>query len=433
MEKYLYEQNIHWGHELYAAGIEREQLTAIMALIEIDQVIAITGIRRCGKSYLLKQIANQLISNGVPRENILLLNLELPSFGSEGSNRILDTIIELYLRLKNPEGRLYIFLDEIQTISEWEIWLKYNYDQKKGKLKFFITGSNSGLLSSEFASRLSGRIIEKLLFPFSFKEYLTARDYTGFSNQELSNNKQQILHYLDQYMEYGGMPELLNVKQVEVKRELLLSYFNTIIFKDIIARYSLRNNQVVPKLALFLLSNSSSLLNIKKLADYLRISKREVLRDYLDYLEQVYLNFVICKFDYSLKVQLLSQKKGYCIDNGFVNLLPLRFSQNQGKQLENLVFLELKRRGNKVYYYQKNGYECDFIVFDLLQEPGAYQVCHEINENTRKREITGLLAGCQKLGITSGSIITFEQEDEEIIDGVKISTIPYWKWVLTSI
>ena len=430
MERYLFDQNLHWQGNTFDAGIHRELLSKIKTLIEIDQIIAVSGVRRCGKSFLLEQIINYLLSEDVPPENILLVNLEFPVFSSENSNEILNQVFELYLRLKNPTGKLYVFLDEIQTVENWETWLKYNYDQRKSKIKFFITGSNSQLLSSEFASRLSGRVIEKKLYPFSLAEILDFYEVNHSNEQSIYQQKEKFLHYVDQYLDYGGMPELLAVELVETKRELLLAYFNTIIYKDIIPRFSIRGDKTIYRLAIYLLANSTSLLNVKKLSEYLKIAKREQTRLYLDYLQQAYMNFVLPKFDFSQKTQLLSQKKTYAIDTGFVNLLPLRFSMNKGKLLENAVFLELMKRYNEVFFHRENGSECDFIVYDQLGTKAVYQVCYEINEKNRGREIKGLLSGCLKIGAKSGNIITYDQNENVMENGVKIRMIPFWKWIL---
>jgi len=431
MKKYLYDQNLHWQEKKYESGVQRELLSEIKLVLDTDQIIAISGVRRCGKSFLLKQIINYLTETGVQSQNILFLNLEFPTYASENSNEILSQVFELYFRIQNPEGKLYIFLDEIQTINEWEKWLKYQYDQRKGKIKFFITGSNSQFLSSEFASRLSGRVIEKVLFPFSFSEVLDFHKISHSNMQEIYTQKEKILHYFDQYLEYGGMPELLPIELIETKRELLLSYFNTIIYKDVIPRFSIRSDKTVYRLALYLLSNSASLMNIKKMSEYLQIKKREQTRLFLDYLQQSYLNFILTKFDFSHKIQLLSQKKIYSIDTGFVNLLPLRFSANKGKLLENVVFLELKKRFDDVYYFRNDSGESDFIVHNQLKQIGAYQVCYELDESNRSREFKGLALGCKKINIKKGYIITFDQEDILQEKDIEIEMIPFWKWALS--
>ena len=308
--------------------------------------------------------------------------------------------------------------------------MKYNYDQRKGEIKFFVTGFNSQLLSSEFASRLSGRVIEKKLYPFSFAEVLDFHNISHHNTQIIYNQKEKILYYFNQFLEYGGMPELLPIELIETKRELLLSYFNTIIYKDIIPRFSIRSDKTFYRLALYLLANATSLMNIKKISEYLSISKREQTRLYLEYLQQAYMNFVLTKFDFSQKTQLLSQKKTYAIDTGFMNLLPLRFSQNKGKLLENAVFLELKKRYKEVYFYRDNIGECDFIVYDQLNKIAAYQVCFEIDETNRNREIKGLMAGCMKINTKKGYIISYDQNEIVMYKDIEIKIIPYWQWIL---
>lgn len=428
MEKYLYEQNIHWQNQNYDSGIRRELLDKFKALCDIDQVIAISGIRQCGKSFLLKQLINYLLYNGIHPDNILFTNLELPAFAGEQTSKILDTVLQTYRKIKDPKGKIFLFLDEIQTIPNWETWLKYNYDQNKGKLKIFITGSNSQLLSSEFATKLSGRIIEKQLYPFSFTEMLSFYGVSFENEQKIILNKEKILHYFDQYLNYGSMPETLHTESLEIRRELLSSYFNTIIYKDIVPRFSVRDSHLIQNLALYLLGNSTSLLNLKKIADSLH-SHRNTIRDYVYYLEQAFMSFIIPKFNYSHKVQLLSQKKSYSIDNGFISLLAFRFSVNQGKLLENIVFLELKHRYNWIYYY-KNLKECDFIVYEHLKDKLAVQVCYSLTDENIKRELKGLKNGCDKIKAREGYILNYDKEDEVKYEGIKVHIIPVWKWML---
>jgi hypothetical protein len=428
IEKYLYEQNIHWQNQPYDAGIERECLESIKIIIDTDQVIAISGVRRCGKSFLLKQIMNQLIDSGIRIENIVFVNLELPSFSLEQNADILDQIVFEYKKIKNPQGKIYYFLDEIQTIPNWKIWLKYNYDLYKGKVKFFITGSNSQLLSSEFATKLSGRVIEKTLFPFSFRELLRYYDLSVSDNQDMILKKEQIMHYFDMYLNVGSMPETLANLSLEVKRELLSSYLNAILFKDVVPRFSVRDLMLIQNLTMYLMGNTTSLLNYKKIATILH-SNRNTIRDYINYIEKAFLNITLSKFDYSQKTQLLSSKKSYFIDNGFINLLAFRFSLNQGNLLENIVLLHLKRKYDQIYYYKNQG-ECDFIVYQYMKEKMAVQVTYKLNEKNRKRELKGLKQGCEKIDIKEGYILTYNDYDTIQYDGIKVSVLPVWDWLL---
>jgi len=428
IEKYLYEQNVHWQNQPYDAGIERESLELIKILIDTDQIIAISGVRRSGKSFLLKQIINQLIDTGIKIENILFVNLELPFFSLEQNTDILDKIVLEYKKMKNPHGKIYFFLDEIQSIPNWETWVKYNYDLYKGKIKFFITGSNSELLSSEFATKLSGRVIEKKLFPFSFKELLTYYNISVSDSQDIILKKEQIMHYFDMYLNFGSMPETLANSSLEIKRELLSSYLNAILFKDIVPRFSVRDSLLIQNLTMYLMGNNSSLLNYKKIANILH-SNRNTIRDYINYIEKACLNFTISKFDYSQKTQFLSSKKSYFIDNGFINLLAFRFSLNKGNLLENIVFLHLKKKYDNVYYFKNQG-ECDFIVYQYMKEKMAIQVTYKLDEKNRKRELKGLKLGCEKIELKEGNILTYNDYDTIQYDGIKISVLPVWDWLL---
>ncbi|MBF0451423.1 MAG: ATP-binding protein [Candidatus Magnetomorum sp.] len=428
IEKYLYEQNIHWQNQSYDAGIEREILSSIKILMDIDQIIAISGVRRCGKSFLLKQLINILTDSGIKRENILFVNLELPSFSGEQHTDILDKIVLEYIKMKKPQGQIYYFLDEIQTIPHWEIWLKYHYDQYKGKVKFFITGSNSQLLSSEFATKLSGRVIEKKLFPFSFSELLKYYGIFVSDSQDMTRKKEQIMHYFDMYLNSGAMPETLANESLEIKRELLSSYLNAILFKDIVPRFSVRDSILIQNLTMYLMGNSSALLNYNKIANTLH-SNRNTIRDYITYIEKAYLNFTLPKFDYSQKTQLLSSKKSYFIDTGFINLLAFRFSLNTGNLLENIVLLHLIRKYDHIYYYKNQG-ECDFIVYQYMKEQMAIQVTYELNDNNYKRELKGLKLGCDKIKIKEGYILTYNDYDTIQYEGIKVFVLPVWDWLL---
>jgi hypothetical protein len=430
LESYLVEQNLHWMGRHYPTGVRRELLDDVIKLLDMDHILAISGVRRCGKSFLMKQIINRLLDQSVAPENILMVNFDFPAFAGRPAEEILDTITREYRRIKQPQGKLYLFFDEIQTLPKWEIWLKYQYDLHKGSMKFFLTGSNSALLSSDYAARLTGRLIEKQLFPFSFAEFLVFHGIDPRSPEELILNAETILNRFEHYLNYGAMPEVVEQAENRLKTDLLSTYFNTIIYKDIAGRFGVRDTMLLKDVALYLLGQFTNPINLKKLAEQFSIS-RDTGRDLIKFLEMSYFIFSLSKFSYSHRTQLLSQKKTFAVDNGFSALLPVRFTPDRGRLLEQVVYLELKRRHAQIFYY-KNQRECDFLIYDYGREAAAFQVCHDLNENNQQREIQGLAVGCRELKIEHGTILTWNQEDELERNGIHISVIPVWKWLLTN-
>ena len=428
LEDYLYEQNLHWQGQLFDAGTERELLTNLSPLMDIDHILAISGIRRCGKSFLMKQLINHLLDKGTPPENILFANLELPSFSGQPAVKVLDELWDTFSTLKNPKGKIYLFLDEIQTLQKWEVWVKYNYDLRKGDLKFVITGSNSHLLSSEWATLLTGRVIEKKLYPFSLREILQFQKMVFNSPEGRSLNRNRIRAAFNNYLQEGGMPELLSIEAQETKRELLTSYFNTIIYRDIVPRFAIRHSGLLKDLAIYLTGQPASLININKLADIFQ-SNRTILKEFSSFLQLSFLVMFLEKFDYSAKKRELALRKGFIVDNGFATFLPIRFSQDKGKLLENLVCVELVRRFNKVFYW-KNHNECDFIIYDPRQGSQAIQVCYTLDENNRGRELAGLKAGCDFLKLKKGLILTFDQTDQFEYKNLTVNIVPVYQWLL---
>lgn len=425
IETYLYEQNIHWQGTLYNAGTRREALDDLLKLMDIDHILAISGVRRCGKSFLMKQIINALIEHKIPPENILLVNLELPALAGP-ADQVFNEIWESFQKIKNPQGRLYLFLDEVQTLPNWEKWVKYQYDLHKGNIKFIVTGSNSQLLSSEFATLLSGRVIEKRLFPFSFRELLRHHGIDSSDPQTLALEKNKVMRFFENLLYNGGMPETLNLEQREVQREIIAAYFDTIIYKDIVPRFSVRQSRLLKDLAVYLVQNVTSIVNINKLAGIFD-SNRNSLKEFVSYLESSLLISLFEKFDFSAKKRSLAFKKIYSIDNAFYSLIPLRFSPDNGKLLENLVAVELQRRYSQVFYW-KNHNECDFVCFEDNKAVEAIQVCYRLNENNRAREIAGLEAACKYLGLEQGTILTFNQTE---LQNMPYDVKPVSKWLLT--
>ncbi len=425
-EDYLLRQNTHWQGKPFQAGTRREALNRVISFLPLDQTIAITGIRRCGKSFLLKQTINHLLQQKTDPASILFVNLDAPPFTGKPAHEILDPIYETFLKLKQPRGRQFLLLDEVQNLPQWENWIKYQYDQNKGGLKFILTGSNSQMLSSELASRSTGRVVELALFPFSFREYLQYHDNLPLDRQVFLQQRPAIMHLLDLYLQYGGMPELLTVEESEARRALLISYFDAILYKDIIPRFSVREQGLLNDLAVLLVGASAEIVNLSRLATRFRTT-RNTLREYIDYLEKAFLLSLLQKFSFSHQTRLDSFKKCFALDTGMANLLPILFSPDRGKLLETLVCTELRRRHDHVFYYRDKN-ECDFLVQDRAGEMQGIQVCYRLGKDNLAREIAGLTETKTNFQTGSSLLLVYEQESE--LTGTSELTIqPVAEWL----
>jgi len=409
----------------------------------VNKIIAIVGPRRSGKTYLLFWLAKELLSKGVPREKIIYVNFEDPRllpFEARNFEVILDSYRELYPEVySEPDtAKAYLFLDEIQVVKNWEIAVRRIYDTRN--FFIFITGSSSKVLSSEIATQLRGRAITFELFPFSFKEVLNAR---GIKIDELtfySGTRFSILKAFEEYLSYGGFPEVVLTEEKELKLRILKSYVETMFLKDLVERYEVRNQVVLRELVKYLATNVSSLFSVSAFFKWIKqaypVTKRTLI-NYLDYLEDSRLFFLLRRYSFSLKEQALSPRKCYIVDLGLREVFGHRHSQDTGKSLENLVFIGLmERKARKplldVYFWRdSNKREVDFVVTEGGRVTELIQVCAEFpGPGIKERETKPLVAAAQKLKCDNLSVVTMNYEGEEIIEKKKIKFVPAWKWLL---
>ncbi len=377
--------------------------------LKTKQIVVISGIRRAGKSTLLRQFSKKL-------KDFYYINFE--------DERLVDFTVEDFNNLmiawkKNWESN-NILIDEIQNVEKWELFVAR---LKAEGYKVFITGSNSKLLSSEFSTRLTGRYLMIKLYPFSFKELLTFKN-TKFS-KITSSVKANLLKLFDEYLVEGGFPDYIAYKDPE----FLETVYKDIIYKDIIVRLKIRWVKRFRQFTNFLFANFTKEVNYSSIAKTLKIKSANSVMDYIEALEESYLIFELFRYDYSQEEQFRSGKKIYIIDNGMRKQIAFYFSEDRGRFLENMVFIELKRRGKEVFYF-KGKNECDFIVREREKIVEAIQVCNNLNELNENREIAGLVAAINAFKLKEGIILTENQEEERVIDDVKIKIIPAWKWLL---
>ena len=427
-EKFIVEQNTHWEGNLLNAGFPRMAAEKLVKYIDIKQIIALIGVRRSGKSTIVRQLINFLIQEkNINPKNILFLNLESPllnRFKNDPAN--LQMIFDEYLELAEPKGKVFVFLDEVQFFSDWQVFVKSLYE--KGGAKFFITGSNSQLLSAEMATLLSGRSITNDIYPFSFKEIVWIKNIGAKNAMEITRNEGKLKKVFGEYLQNGGFPEIVIEKRKEIKKEILANYYKNILYQDIIPRFEVKKTKEIENLLLYLFSNIGQGYSYNSLSGFLKIHDKTI-KEYIGFFEKSFLLFELSNYQYSLKKQENYPKKVYAIDNGFISAVSFSFSENYGRFLENAVFLGLLEAGKSVYYYLGK-YECDFIVKEGRKITEAIQATKILDNNNEKRELRGLLEAMEKFNLKEGVIITGSQEEERNIDGKKIKIIPAWKWLL---
>ncbi|MDD5163001.1 MAG: ATP-binding protein [Candidatus ainarchaeum sp.] len=403
------------------AGVERPEYGGIIKTVDMRETTVITGIRRSGKSTIMYQMVKRLIENKTDPKNILLVNFEDQAL----IDVPLDEIYAEYRQKINPNKKAFLFLDEVQKKEKWELWVRKKYDLKTDA-KFVVSGSSARLLKKEYSTLLTGRIVSFEIMPLNFKEFL------GFSkisfDKKMAENglfaeqdKPKIQNALDQYLKEGGFPEVF-FKEKEQKRLLLTNYFDDIIFKDIVDRHGIKS-QKPKELARHLATNLAGNISLRTLRQATELSYDQI-KEYLNYLTEAFLFFETNHFSYSLKEQKTRPSKIYCADNGLRNAVAFKFSEDAGKLAENLVFLELKRRGAETYYW-KNKNEVDFVVKNPDNSLDAINVSFtdEINE----RETAGLQE-FKKQNKRTGKLLLITKNLEKTQQEIKY--IPLWKWLI---
>lgn len=421
-----------WEKDI-STGIPRnEYRLQIERYLKTDEIIAITGVRRSGKSTISLQALSRLINSKVPRANTLYVNFEDTKFYNLLKLDLLDNIWEAYFDYLSPQGKIYLVLDEIQKIKGWEHWVRTRYDLKE-KVKIFVTGSNAELLSPEFAKVLTGRHLEISVTPLDFKEFLKFNGVEiGTDKLWLVKHKKDLKNFAEQYLELGGFPKVVLTKDELLCKELLAQYFNDILTKDIVDRYKVKDIDKLKNLALFYSTNFTrkcTFNKIKKMADF-SLSLDSIHR-FSGYLESAFLIDFLPRFSYSLKDQMQTDRKVYFVDNGMRNSIAFKFSGDKGKLLENIVFYHLKRQKKEVYYFHEKQ-EVDFVCKIGLKVVELINVCYQLEDReTVLRETSGLLEAMEYFKLKESKIIVCEGESEKISkQGFNIRVIPFYQWAL---
>jgi len=399
--------------------ISRNVHQKIVTLEKSKQIVVITGLRRCGKSTLLQEIRNN--NSGQKSYYINFDDDRLIQFSVEDFQLLWEVFIELF-------GQQNIFyFDEIQNIAGWERFIRRLRDYEN---KIYITGSNSTMFSKELGTRLTGRYEQVDLYPFSFNEYVATNKPTlTTAKQQLTTVQTGLLReFFNKYLANGGIPEYMFYEQTTY----LQSLYESILYRDIIARYRV-NERAIKELVFYLASNVGKEITYNSIRKLLGLGSSVTIADYCHHLENSFLCFFINRYDFSLKKQIHYAKKVYFIDHALAKTVGFRFGEDRGRLLENVVFIELKRRGKEIYFH-KQKYECDFLTKENTKITAAIQVTSNLNlEETKLREINGLLDAMELYGLEVGYIITEQEHKTEQIThhgkNYQIHIIPIWLWL----
>jgi len=372
-----------WDEKTLELGYYRADYAGkIFAYTGNRLVKVLIGQRRTGKSYILRQLANNLINSGIKRKNILYVNKEYTDFDFIANYIDLDNFVKFYKKQLGVSGKIYLLMDEIQNISGWEHFVNSYSQDFVDEYEIFISGSNSNMLSGELATLLSGRYVEFEIFPFSFSEYL------GILQKEKS--KQNFI----EYMESGGLPELFNLQTDEIKRNYISAIKDTVFLRDIIQRYNIKEPKLLEDIFVFLVNNAANLVSITNVVNYFKSLGRKTTYDtvsaYIGYMEDSFLVHKSERYDIRGKDTISGNSKYYINDLAYKNYLYTGFGYGIGYKLENLVYLNLKRAGFKVYTGVFRNKEVDFVALkndSVLYVQATYLM---MDESTIEREYSPL-------------------------------------------
>ncbi|MFZ4547478.1 MAG: ATP-binding protein [Bacteroidales bacterium] len=398
--------------------IERIAISLKTDYLSSGLIKLITGPRRAGKSVLALQL--------LKGENFAYLNFDddlLLKHFDEGA--VIQSLNEVY------PGYLYLLLDEIQNLPGWELWVNKMY--RRGT-NLIVTGSNARLLSHEMATSLTGRYLQISVFPFSFTEVLdfnivSYHDLEGLTPQELG----VMLSHLNTYLLNGGFPEI--ILNPAVLKNYLSSLFDSVLLKDIMKRFKIRQSQQLYDLSNYLLTNYTNPYSYNQLKTDLNFNSVATVQKFVGYLEEPYLFLNLTRYATKIKTQQKSPKKTYTIDNGFIKARSFELSPNFGRLLENAVFIELLRREYKpeldVFYYRtRNDREIDFLCRRGNRVEQLIQVCYDVsNPKTLKREIDALAEASAELMCTDLLLLNWEKEEVIKRHGFSVQLLPVYKWL----
>ncbi len=415
-----------WNQDRRTGVYRKDYADELYRQGKLKEASIVAGVRRAGKSTILLQVLRKLIDSGTPRENILYVNFEEPTFIPYLTVEFLLRIHDLYLERFNPRGRTYVVLDEVQLVPGWERFVRGLYDRDKD-IKFYITGSSSKLLSREYGTSLTGRIVSNEVFPLSFQEFLAFKEKEEMIERSRGKGSPALRNLFNQYTRFGGFPQVVLTEEEKDKMQILKDYYTAVIEKDIIQRYQVRDIKKLKEFCLNLYANAASHFSGYQAEKRQKISQ-PTANKFLEYAREVFLVQTTDYFSYSFTEQKANPYKVYAIDPGLYNAVSFRFSENLGRIFENVVYLALRRKGEEIFYWKGKG-EVDFLIRKGTRIDRLINVCWELNKKNEKREFSGLYEAMKQFNVSNAQIIVNGYDDQVDIKGKKIVISNFFNWL----
>ncbi|MBS0351023.1 MAG: ATP-binding protein [Proteobacteria bacterium] len=366
-------------------------------------------------------------------DNVLYLNFEDYRLVPLHNITNLDNVVQIFLKSLSSKGKKLLIFDEIQHVSGWDKLIRTLYEKERD-LEIFLTGSNSELLSSEIGSNLAGRFIEFQILPFSFKEFLAYHQISIINQTDFYKHLTQIKAFFSQYLEFGGLPEIFTISNPSARYSYLQGIVSKVILDDVIERFNVRQPMIVEKILQYLHLSVGNVISTTRLSNIFKnqaISiKQETLATYIEYITKTFAVYSVDRFDWKLNRIFSTHRKYYSVDTGIINLFK-NINQNYSKQLENIVFLKLKKNFQFVYYCEMNNKAIDFIAKDKFGQYHKFQVTTELSVENKDRELSPFLAADQYINSMQNILLTLKGEEQSFqINGTEITQKYLLKWLL---
>jgi len=416
-----------WGKNPLPSGIARDITPKIVPYLHTDEIIPLTGPRRSGKSTVLYQLMDVLEKEGVPEEAVLHINFEEPNLTPLLSTEGLDELYSTFRTHVYPEGKAYLFLDEIQNVPSWEKWVRAR--TRTEDIKVFVTGSSAKMMSRELASLLTGRHLSFEILPLSFSEFLRFNKIAMPDVRLPIAASAPIRNALENYMRWGGFPKVVLSESPEYKRDILTAYFDDILFKDILLRHSIKDTMLLRSIVTTLLTQTGTLVSYQRIANLFQVSN-DLSINYCNYAVEAYLFEFLSFYSVKSAIRHRHPKKIHALDVGLRNAVSLAHSADEGHIIETLVYGALRRRfGENIFYWQEEG-EIDFLIHQGTKITHIFQVVAGKldDEKVLNREISALSVA--KGVFREAEAILIAKDMPKNIEKIPFKVVPLWLFLL---